>query len=128
MSEEFDLSNPRHERLHFALALTLVEFDRPRCELEAALGQAALLALGPAGMDTAPRDGTMILVYGRLRGREVYDWHKACWTGDCPGDNRRYWRAPSPGVISAVIEPWAWAPLPPIPAPPSQAAERSTSG
>jgi len=79
--------------------------------------QVARVAIGacfrPRPMSSAPDDGTMILLYGRVF--ERVDWHKARWSGDFQGDTRRYWQSSSPGVVAVVHEPKGWLPLPPPP-------------
>ena len=67
-------------------------------------------------ISTAPKDGTAIL----LHGRDVHQRRRpgpfiASWSGDWPGDENRYWRCVTPGLISEIA-PTHWLPVPPPPA------------
>lgn len=68
-------------------------------------------------IESAPLDGTEVL----LHGKDVHTKHRkgpflGSWSGDWPGDETRYWRSVTPGLV-AEIKPTHWQPLP---SPPSE--------
>lgn len=80
------------------------------------------VAGGWRSIESAPRDGTRILVYlGTKYGVHVAYWHK--WEADHHFGSGALWKTDYPHVPINVIEPTHWMPLPPPPqgqTPPSQ--------